>query len=277
VALTYLTGAGIESGAGLAAILDVAEGQGIQLTHIPQPTDGSITTVRVYVSPANGDLLYQEIDIPVGITTVIVNYRRPGKQLETQWLRPMPRGHILRAYNGHLMVAHKNLVCWDEPYRYGLYDEAKGYTGYPERVALMEPIGEGSDSGGVFVASGKRTYFLSGNDPGKFRNALVHPYGAMEGTAARCDGAQLGLQYQGEVVVWIRSDGVYVAGMPSGQVVPIGQGRYATVLAERGASILRVQNGMRHILTTLMGTSHNGLRADDAPEATVYRNGVQVD
>lgn len=271
IAVTFLTASGEESGASLAATADVPEGGGLTLTGIPQPPDASYR-IRIYRSGANGDALYQAMDIPYGTTTLMLGVGRPGKLLETQFLEPMPPGHIVRAFNGRLYVACGNEVRWSEALRYGLTRLAHNRIGLQTRVSLMEPVGQGDEAGGLFVAAGERTYFWSGADPKVFGNRIAYPHGAVPGTALRVPANVFGIESTTEVVYWLASNGVGCLGLPGGTVVPLRENQAIAPSADSGASLFRDANGIQQVITTLVGAQERGLAIGDRLNCTVIRH-----
>lgn len=276
VAITYAAASGEESGTSLAVLVDVAEGQGVQLAAIPQPLDASVVRVRVYMTPPDGDVLYHQRDIPVGMLAVTLGHAPHGKPLETQWLQPMPTGQILRIKHGRCEVAAGNVLWWSEALRYGYRNVARNYIRFPDEITLLAPIGDG-EAAGRYVAAGSRTYWISGATPSSAAQAIANPYGAVAGTHIEVPATALGLEASGRVAFWLASNGVPVIGMPGGQVMPLTDRRWVAPIAERGSAFLREQNGARHIVMGLGGQQRNGLRTTDRAVATVYRGGIALD
>lgn len=271
VAITYLDAGGRESGSSLATVVTLTAGQGIRLTNIPSNADAA--TVRIYVYPQDGDGLYWAADVPAGTTTYVIGLGERGKLLETQWLEPLPPGQCIRYYNGVVLVAKDNVIWRSDAFRFGLkrYD---AYARYSDYVSLMEPIGE-VDLTGVFIAAGKRTYFLRGN-PNDWSQVIAYPHGAIEGTACIASGSDFGLETANRVLYWVADNGVPVLGLPSGQVVPLTDKRFVTPLADRGATLFRDSNGIRQTITSLLGSHTNKAAVSDFATAEVRRNGVTL-
>lgn len=280
VAITFIAYSGEESGSTLAGLVTVSSGGGIQLANIPQPDELDIRYIRIYVSPCNGDGLYHYRDIATGITTWNVGASTPGKLLETQWLEKLPAGQFIRHLNDRLFVARKNVLIYSEALRYGLFNRAYSYFKEADRITLLEPVGQGTQGAGLYLAAGKRTYFMSGGSPNEMRRVIAYPHGAVEGS-----GVTVPLSIFPENVVgnnadfgafWLASNGVFCLGLPSGQVVALTEKRYLAPNAELGAAMLREQDGLRQIITGLKGRSDNGIRPTDSVTAKVYRHGVVV-
>lgn len=274
VAVTFLSSAGEESGASLAAIVAVPDGGGITLADIPQPAD-STQRIRVYRSDANGDVLYHAADVVAGTHTLLLGAYRLGRPLATQFLEPMPAGHIVRQFAGRLWVASGAAVVYSEPLRYGLTRLPQNRMGFPARLDLMEPVGNGDEGGGgLFVAAADRTYWMAGSNPADMRATYRYPEGggAVPGTAIRLAGTTLGLQTTEPAVYWLARNGVACIGLPGGEVVPLHAAQAQAPAAEGGASGFRDRNGMRQIITTLQAASPRGVAIGDRLDCEVFRH-----
>lgn len=273
VALNFVTFNGEEGGSTLAVVVTVAEGGGIQLSQIPQPTSLDVVAARAYITSANGDVLYWSRDIPVGMTSVTLGQGPLGKALETQWLSPMPPGQIVRYGNGRLWVASGNVVYYSEPLQYGQVRLSRNFMTFSDEIAVMEYPNEG-DGSGLFVAAGKRTYFIAGQNPKDAQLRIVHPYGAVKGTGATVPGNWFDSQLGGNVAYWMDADGIPCLGLAGGTIRPLTTETYLAPIAESGATLVREINGMRQVLTNLRGTGVNQAAASDVAVATVTRNGL---
>ncbi len=276
VAITYLEAGGRESAASPAVEVQVAEGEGIRLTSIPVPADAEVTQIRVYCSPANGDLLYAAQDIPPGLATYLLGAHQPGRALDTMFLSPMPAGQIVRTYGARLHVADRNLHRWSEAMRYGLGKLHHNYARYDSDITLLEPVGQAEGSG-LFVAAGKRTYYLSGPEPTNWQRVIAHPHGAVPGSAQQVEASRLGFDVKGLVPLWLTTEGQFVVGLPGGTVAKLHADRYAAPAGAQRASVaMRDLDGMRHLIATLQGGHTSGLSAQDSAVAEVWKDGVRI-
>lgn len=274
VAITYLDGAGEESGTGLATTVDVAQGGGILLSSIPQPQSPDVARIRVYRSPTNGDVLYAARDVAVGQTIATIGVGELGRPLATQFLDPLPPGHLVRYLGGRLYVARGNEMRWSEALRYGLTHIAKNVRRIGENIDMMEPVGEGSDGAGLFVADHKRTYWIDGTNPGAQGMRIAYAYGAVRGTGVVVPGNVFGLETTMPVAYWLAKSGVACVGLPGGQVMPLRENQVVAPNADSGASLLREQNGIRSIVTALRGAQPQGMAIGDRVSGRVHRYGI---
>jgi hypothetical protein len=277
VATTYIASNGEESGACQPAVVDVAEGQGIMVGSMSQSADPTVTSVGVYVTDCNGETLFLKRSVVNGSSQVVIGAAgHTTRTLDTLWLKPLPPGHIVAYYNGRLWVASGRMLYWSDALRYGYYDPTRNYIRFDDDVSLLAPSSEGS-SGGLFIAAGKRTYYMEGDDPKKMRRTIVYPHGAVVGSQVFARGTIFGGEQASRMPVWVASNGVFCAGSASGSVTPLTEASYTAPSSSRGASILREYMGQRHIMVNLKGRGVDGFRARDSVVATVVRNGVVVD
>src|SRR5574337_526658 len=150
VALTYLMQSGEESGAGLAAAVQVAAGGGI-VVRLPTEVPEEAATVAVYVSEANGSTLRLAMGVIAGQTTAVIGTGSRGRELKTQFLAKMPPGTIVRAAHGRIWSVLGDTVTASEPLRYGLTDAQAGWLRWPEPITLFEPVDTG-----FFIGSASR-------------------------------------------------------------------------------------------------------------------------
>lgn len=273
VAVTFLSAAGEESGASLAATVTVPQGGGITVTDIPQPADLT-QRVRIYLSPANGDVLYHVMDLPAGTTQMLLGVAQPKKPLTTQFLEVMPAGQSVRYYAGRLWVAAGKVLVYSEPQRYGQTRLPQNRITLPDWIDMAEPVGNGEDGGGLYVAAGERTYWLGGTEPAQMNAAYRYPMGGgvVPGTPVRVNGSMFGLQTSDPVIYWLARNGVACLGLPGGVVVPLREGQVIAPSADGGASLFMDDGSNRKIITALMGASQRGAAIGDKLDCEVIRH-----
>ena len=281
VTLTYTTAEGEESGAPLASTVTVAEGGGM-LVSLPPPTESHVASISIYVSRPGGETLYYYGAVPVGTTQVQLYKQNLGKQLDTFGLVQFPACDFAGLTMGRLFgvpSANPNTVIWSEPGYYGQYQPAKNYVATNYAVDLMAPTSLGAKAEGVFVASGERTYFQGGNQPGDFTNNEVYMAGAVRGSLVYVPGSYIQMQGmpQSPVPIWIATNGTICLGMPSGTVLPLTEGRFAAAVGVRASAVFRELNGVRQTLFTMEPPASEALvAATDSLSVTVVRNGIEI-
>ena len=280
VSITAFDAAGRESGASPPVALVVAANGGILLT-LPSMPAGAVRG-RIYCSAANGGLdegetaLYAAQEFVPGTTSLLLGAFEPGRTCATQWLRPLPPGQFVRRWNGRSFVAAVNMLCWSEPLRDGLMHHDSTLR-FGADITLMEPVGEGGDGSGIFLADHARAYFLSGSKPSEWHRVVRYSHPAVRGTSVIAPGTAFGLDTTAPVACWLATNGVFCLGLPGGQVVPMTEGRLALAPGDHGAMAFREVDGLRQLITTFLSGGVNSLAASDRAVATVRRNGVAID
>lgn len=276
VAITFRDDDGRESGATLAAEIELATGQGIRLLSIPQPEDPQAAWIRIYVTETDGTVPRFAQDVLVGTETFVIGVGLRGAALATQFHEPLPAGQIVRLYRGRMYVWRHNVLYWSEAMHYGQGVLHQNYLHFNDDGTLLEGLHSG-DQAGMFVAAGKRTYFLSGSEPKQWVKSIAHPQGAVVGTSTQVEAAVLGLDINGHAPAWYDTGGDVVAGLPSGRVQKLHADRFSgPVNVEEGAMLLREHGGLRQLVTTLRGGTTSPLAVSDRAEAEVWKDGVRI-
>ena len=280
VSITAFDADGRESGASPPVTIVVVANGGILLT-LPALPSGAVRG-RIYCSAANGGLdegetvLYAAQEFLPGTGSLLLGAFEPGRACETQWRRPLPPGQIVRFWNGRIFVAARNLLCWSDPLRYGLMHHDSTLR-FGADITLLEPVGEGGDGAGIFLADHVRAYFLSGGKPAEWQRAVRYSHPAVRGSSVVAPGTAFGLETTAPVACWLATNGVFCLGLPGGQVVPMTEGRLALAPGDHGAMAFREVNSLRQLITTFLSGGVNSLAAQDRAVATVRRNGVVID
>lgn len=273
VGMTWFDADGRESGCAGLAEVDVPEGFGIRVDDIPAAPEGAVKA-RVYVSTANGEICYAATDLLTGATSTMLGAGAGdgGKALETLWREPLPPCDILRFWNGRLLGASRNLLIWSDALRFGLTTH-DNYLRLGAGITLLEPVGDGASGGsGVWVADHKRTYWMEGGEPDKWRRVIRYDYAAVPGTSVLVKGTDVGLETTEQVAFWLATNGVFCVGLPGGKLEPVTEGRLALPDGERGATLFREHNGLRQLITSYLSRAGNGLAIGDKASATVTRH-----
>lgn len=252
VCVTFLDQSGRESGATLAAVIDLVPGEGVQLENIPQPNDPVETPkIAIYVTGGNDRVMYRAKTIPAGTSMTQVLQPPEGRPLATQFLTTMPPGHIVRRWNGRQLVARGRHLIWSPALRYGLTHVGHMNIGFRGELSLMEPI-EG-DGSGVYVCDGNRVQFLSGNDPTSWVPRQVGACGIEPGSAMQTPASAWGIDSKRYLPAWKGLDGLFGIGMPGGKIVTFNQSEFMAGVGERAASLFRESDGLMQFITVARG------------------------
>lgn len=220
--LTYVRNDGQESGAPRAVYIDLtSNNSGITISGIPTSSDATVSSVNVYLSTRNGEVLYlaKTVANGTGSTTYSGDTKEFSLELATLMKGPPHAGHMIQFYNGRIYIAKDNGVWYTEPYNYELMNLAHGFIPFPDRVTLFAPV-----KGGIWASYKKgKTFFLQGDDPAKFVTDWKKEIAAYEGSQVQDD-----IRIKGETVggwYWMAYDGIYI-GLDGGNLLNITYNRY---------------------------------------------------
>lgn len=268
VALTYLMQSGEESGAGLAATVQVAAGGGI-VVGLPSVVPDDAYTVAIYVSEANGSTLRLAMGVIAGQTSAFIGTGSRGRELKTQFMARMPAGTIVRAAHGRIWSVLGDMVTASEPLRYGLTDSRANWLRWPEPITLFEPVDTG-----FFIGSSFRVAFLQGLNPKDMQTRDVSSEGAI--APLRVKATVLGMQGSGDVVVWFTKRG-WAYGLGDGSVTYPTDSKLALPEYAEGTGAFIEQDGLKQLLAVVRTAGSSSAAAGDSVTTQVIRNGVVID
>lgn len=268
VAVTFTDLLGRESGSTLAVPVNVAAGQGIELTNIPLPADIVDTpTVNLYVTDANDQVLRYYTSIPAGIRTLVISQQAQRRTLRTQFLTTMPAGSIVAELNGIQYVVDGNLLRWSPTMRFGLTNFQKNVIHFADGIDMLMPVGGGGAGAGLFVGSGKRVIWLGGTDPTKFNRKIAHGAGATARSGIYLRGDVLGADSTEDVPVWLSKKGFWCIGREGGGITAM---KAAALIddATSAATMFREVDGIQQLVASIKGGRGQGLAVVDRAVAT---------
>lgn len=254
-----------ESPALRSVAVDVPAGGGIAVTGLPTNYEKI-----VYVTKANGTILYEHIKLAAVSSSVNITNSLRHKRLRTQNLEPLPAGHIMFFAFGRMWVVKGNLLIYSKPFNFGLYDPAKDFFHFPQDIDIAIPIEDG-----IYVCS-SYTSFLRGTNPMQMEQMDVYPAEAVRGTGLRLNSKVFNLDVKEDVAYWFSSKGA-VLGLPEGQIMPIMEDRVAVPLYEIGASMYRAEDGIQQVVSAVRDPGQgSSLGTSDSASAYIVRNGVVI-
>jgi hypothetical protein len=178
---TFLLPDGRETGAGTFASTDLAEGEALQISGIPQ-LDGLRT--QVYVSPANSTVFQHAGTTTATAMTWGSNPDTLGTDLMTGFVDPLPLGvYLLAVWGGRFYAAQylaeqdQTVVWWSEALAPHLWPLDDSFFLVPRRVTLLAP-----SKGGLLIGTGKE---ISAYDGEKL--TPLTDYGAVPGWSWTAD------------------------------------------------------------------------------------------
>lgn len=269
VALTWQNATGEESGAAVAATVQVAQGGGIAVGLEP-PSDADVQFVSLYVSAPDSANLYHALLVPASMGSLLIGAGQRGRELDSQFLAPMPAGALVRFWRGRLVTVQGNVVTFSEALRYGLTDARYGFLVESADITLLEPV-----AGGLFIGTAEGVRFAAGTSPDNFSFTEVERGAPVPGTGISVDARDLGLNVTGPVAVWLSPAG-WVYGLPDGTTSTPVADRLALPGYEQGASLMIEQDGLRRMLAVVRGAGPELAKAGDSVVAEVIRNGSVI-
>lgn len=249
VALTYMRNDGQESGSLVAATVDVTEG-GIEVSNIPISSDPTVERVLIYMSTADGEVLYRAMVVANGTMSAI--YRGDGNNLSsplvTAHLSAPPPGQLIAHHNGRVYIAQGSILWYTEPFMYELVSLAHNFLPLPGRITMLAPVKDG-----IWVGTDRETVYIPGKDPevGMEWDPKAN-YGVIEGTPRLIDGQVIGTDnmLKGNAWIWCSTKGFCVGGN-DGLFINLTEGRFTMPDGVAGAGLVRRQDGIDQYVVSL--------------------------
>lgn len=270
VTLTFITATGEESGAPDPVFVTVPSNGGIQLTDIPTPAQAFVAGIRVYVSRANSEDLFQVQTLAPGTSAVLIGASPEGIRLNSWGLYPMPAGDFLLARQGRLLTARGTRYTWSHPLRYALHKPSESSQSVPGVITMLAaPDGVGFL---VYVGTTKAVHVLSGESVDTHSQSVAWSRGAVKDSMTMVPADALGLESPGSVPCWIDTDGQFVAGTSSGVIV-LNKLAVADTMRRCSATFLDLP-GIRKLIVSGRRTKGSRMAMGDRAIATITPVGL---
>ena len=249
VVVTWLRQDGQESGAGLAATLDLAATGGLVLSSIPVSSDAAITHKVVYATSVGGGTLFRRGVIANDVTTFsITDAQKDASPLLTHFLQPPPAGDHIAYWSGFMLVASGARLYPSEPYAPELFDYRKAVP-FLDALAMVAPV-----KGGVWLGLGSQIVWMTGDTPETWDYKTAADYGVIPGTLWYADTGVLGDgKSTGNVAAFFASKHGLCVGTPGGQLINVTESRFAYPSMDRGAGVVRRHRGINQFVVSLEG------------------------
>ena len=106
-------------------------------------------TLGVYVSSPDGDVFYRAGQLAPSATTLIVSsVALDGEAMMFEPMDLLPAGDVLCYHKGRLYSAVDGMLCYSQPYQFGLFRPAADFVSFDMPVAVMASVDEG-----LFIAT----------------------------------------------------------------------------------------------------------------------------
>lgn len=183
------------------------------LSTVTQGARVSYADMGTQVFYANG---YEKGIIAGGVHSAWVAGSYVGPDTNKTYEDP-PVGHLLCLWNGRMFIARTvgsyHVIQYSARFAYSWFDFASDYLQFPSRVTMMMSLVDG-----LYVGSGSKVYFLQGSTPRELALREAARCTVYEGSAVKVPAAKLGIDLQGDGVMWGSPEGIFFGG-PGGVVI----------------------------------------------------------
>jgi hypothetical protein len=233
VAVTAVDAFGAESGAS-PQIITVSSPSALQVEWV---APAGAVECRVYLSAANGETLY--LQQSGAVSPMQLNGLRDDTARLLNGDLKMPRlPSAVVAYKGRLLLVCGKVLAITEPFAPHLASWSHGFVQYSTDIDMVA-----ANDGGVFVAAGNETFFISALGTESQSQRKVLGIGAVRGSGeALPDGR----------VAWMTRYG-QAFGSADGSISLPQKERYAPAVAQQAGTGLVENNGVHMLVTTMKG------------------------
>lgn len=240
-AITAKGADGEESGAS-PRMVRLIGGQAVRLT-----SDDTRPLVA-YVSVHDGASLFSQGPL-IGGAMAITQVDDQRERLTTSGLVPMPHCSMLATYNAQIVGVCERLLVFSSPLYPHLMDAVGGFVHYSAKPSMIA-----ATDGGIYVAVGDETFFVTGTDSDKPSSRRVLGIGAAGNSSVQLpDGRAAWFTRYGQAI-----------GDSTGVITLLNRDSYAPELADIGAAGVLEYNGNSMVVTTMRGaTKANNLATGD--------------
>lgn len=271
VNFTYVHSDGRESGCSRATVITVPANSGISV-NIPTHPDPGVLFARVYCSTPDGNTLYYSGVGTLGFTYTISNVSDLIDPLRFFNVDAAPLGHICRYYRGRMYIASGNVLWYSEPFQYEQFRLDSNYFEFPEEIREVMPVEDG-----LWIGSDK-LYYLSGEEPDKFKRSTKEHVKIVKGTSTRISGSYIHLDNTPIGYKWlVTSDlGIWVL-FNQGLCINLTSENVSLQQADSGTSLFLQDEGMNQYMSILKTNQRpNNSVIGDLVETHIVRNGVII-
>jgi hypothetical protein len=254
VSLVYIRNDGQMSGASNPVSLTIEKNKGIFVSGIKASEDDSVSYIDIYASSVNGEALYKYGRISnINSTYSILNKTlSSGLSLSTIGMNKPPVGNIIDYYNGRIYVVDGNVVWYSEPFAYELFKAKNNYLMFESQINVFAAVRDG-----IWVATDKNIYFLSGDNP-PFMFTEKEKYGGKFGTAQKIPSSSISdrkgilylKEYQDYAIMFATEKGICI-GYNDGTLRNLTEENIIFPASSSGVSLFRSDKGFNQYIVSL--------------------------
>lgn len=217
-------------------LLDLPEGSALQIA-----APARAHTMLVFLTAVDGEVFYRVGELAPAATSLTISANTADQESFVYAVHAeLMAGDVMGYHKGRLFSARQGVAAYSLPFQYALHRPAVDYLLFPSDVTLFASVDEG-----LFIGTADATYFMPGGDPAKERMEEVFPFGAVRGSLTQIPNSDDWTWFSPRGPV--RTEG--------GKLVLLQDENIAFGQAERGASVVREQNGLRALISSLAGAS----------------------
>lgn len=240
--LTYVRlSDGLEGGPAYSSGPTAIPDGGILLTGLPV-LDGY--SINVYLTAQDGDVGFYAGNT----TSAAFSYLGTNDALvlpcRTEHLQPAPVGTVTAFWNGRVLVAVGPVLYASKPNGWEVFDFRRDFKQFSANITLIQPVDDG-----LYIGTESELAFLAGNEFDKLAYRQVIETGVVLGSGVAVRGELIkqgdGVG-QGAAMICIANQ-VLVAGLNSGGIIRLTEGRYTTAVTEVAATFRQI-NGIPQYL-----------------------------
>ena len=258
-AVTYVMPDGRESGASLLTQTTLSTDGGVTVTSMPIPVDATITKKRLYLSTADGEILYMAAELGAADLFATISSPVSGAELRTAYLSTPPLGSAIAYTNGRIFVvdvADPRVVWFTEALDYDHVDTRKGYYTFGAPVSVIA-----GTSDGLYVCA-DMTYFIPGAGSPDATQRMVLEFGAIA-------GSETTIPFSTDVI-WMTEQGP-VIGKDGGVIEMLSKERMSPGGMADAAAMVRDKDSVRQYVVVGSNIDSSSLQAGSYAEAEIVR------
>lgn len=270
VNFTWIYADGRESGCSRSSVISVPANSGV-LVEVP-PAPAGVLYARIYTSTSNGSTLYYHGMSSPSSSYLIDDVYGVVDPLRFFNIDKAPLGHIIKYYRGRVYIASGNILWYSEPFQYEQFRLDSNYFEFPEEIREVMPVEDG-----IWIGS-DRLYYLSGEEPDKFKRTVKEHIKIVAGTSTRISGSYIHMDNTPIGYKWLVTSniGIWVL-FNQGLCINLTAENVALDQADKGASLFLQDSGMNMYMSILKTNSNpNNSIMGDLVETTIVRNGVII-
>jgi len=250
VVYTYARADGFESGAGIAATVNIAQAHGgLNIAYVAS-SNPAVDKINIYISRPDGTVLYYAKSVRniTGNTTYQAHVNFLKRALRTQFKATPPAFTAIdRTVTNRMLYAKDKLIYLSDAYAPEHITDGESFLPFADTVNMIGVVATG-----FFVGTSVATYFVALTD--KLETAqmiFVAPYGVVPGTRSYMDASVLeGGVVSGILPVWMSHKGLCV-GMPDGTVKNLTHTSVIIPKGVKGTTLFRQEDGQNHIISVI--------------------------